>query len=328
MNIESIWYGSSPVKWLLMPLTGLFSLVVKLRRGCYRWGVLYAYRLPVPVIVVGNITAGGTGKTPLTLWLVNFLREQGYKPGIISRGYGGKSSTWPQAVTAESNPDLVGDEAVLLATRAACPVAVGPDRVATGELLLNEFDCDIIISDDGLQHYRLERDVEIAVIDGKRREGNGLMLPAGPLREPIARLTSVDAVVVNGGRAQRGEFEMTLQGRRLENLTDNDWTKDLEELAGKQVHAVAGIGNPSRFFAALRQAGLEVIEHPYPDHHQFSAKDVQFDDFLPVLMTEKDAVKCRGFANERMWVLPVTATLGEVFERRMMTLLNKRKQDG
>lgn len=328
VKIESIWYGSNPLKWVLMPVSGLFSLLVKLRRACYRWGVLYAYRLPVPVIVVGNITAGGTGKTPLTLWLVDFLREQGYKPGIISRGYGGTSTHWPQLVSADSDSEQVGDEAVLLATRAGCPMAVGPDRVAAGELLLNESDCNIILSDDGLQHYRLERDVEIAVVDGIRREGNGLMLPAGPLREPIERLASVDAVVVNGGRAHRGEFAMCLQGRRLENLSDSEWTKDLAELAGKQVHALAGIGNPGRFFTALQQAGLDVIEHPFPDHHRFTAQDVQFDDFLPVLMTEKDAVKCRGFASERMWVLPVSATLGEVFARRLITILSKRTQNG
>lgn len=328
MSIEKIWYSSSPVRFLLLPLSWIYAAVISLRRLSYRLGLLYAYRLPVPVLVIGNITVGGTGKTPLTLWMIDFLRRQGYRPGVISRGYGGKSRVWPLLVTPESDPELVGDEPVLLVRRARCPMAVGPDRIASAELLLNETDCDIIISDDGMQHYRLERDLEIAVIDGVRRMGNGCLLPAGPLREPVSRLSQTDLVVVNGGKPNRGEFPMQLNGHRLMNITDSGWVKELDELVGQQVHAVAGIGNPKRFFDYLRQAGLKPIEHPLPDHHVFTAKDLQFDDYLPVLMTEKDAVKCSAFANERLWVLPVTASLDEIFERRLISLINKRMQDG
>lgn len=324
MKLEQYWYTSNLTSWLLLPLSWLFCLVVALRRLSYRFGLLYSYQMPVPVIVVGNITVGGTGKTPLVAWLVDYLIRNGFKPGVVSRGYGGKSKHWPERVTPDSDPQLVGDEAVLLARRTNCVMAVGPDRVAAVDLLINDCGCDIIVSDDGLQHYRLGRDVEIAVVDGNRRLGNGFCLPAGPLRELPSRLHQVDAVVVNGGKAERGEFSMRLTGDTLVNLTDPSWTKNLEDLRNKDVHALAGIGNPSRFFSQLRHAGLKVIEHPFPDHHQFAAADLSFDDFLPVLMTEKDAVKCEAFASERHWVLPVQAVLDEVFERRLTTLIKRK----
>ena len=320
------WYSPRAPFWLL-PLSWLFSLLVVLRRQAYKAGVLRSYHLPVPVIVVGNISVGGTGKTPLVTWLVKTLQQQGYRPGVITRGYGGQAQEWPQWVSAESDPVMVGDEPVLLAQRCSCPIVAAPDRVLVARALLDKSDCNILISDDGLQHYRLQRDIEIVVIDGARRFGNGCALPAGPLREPISRLQQVDYVVANGAAAS-GEVEMQLLPGALRSLQDYNKSAPLTDFHGQKIHAVAGIGNPSRFFELLKRSGLSVIEHPFPDHHDFAEDDLAFGDGLLVLMTEKDAVKCRRYADERMWYLPVEAQLDDSFARDLMLQIKRLTEKG
>ncbi len=274
------------------------------------------------MIIVGNITVGGSGKTPLVIRLVELLREAGYQPGIVSRGYQGGSRYWPRRVTADSDPREVGDEPVLLARRCRCPVVVDPDRVSAAQTLLRSSDCDVILADDGLQHYRLARDLEIAVID-TRRLGNRACLPAGPLREPPGRLRSVDFVVGNG-LAQEGEVLMVLAGERVVNLRDEGVSCTLKMLQGSLVHAVAGIGNPTRFFNHLRQQGIRVLEHAFPDHYDYTIEDLDFSDELPVLMTEKDAVKCRDWVDDRCWYVPVQAQLDPQWEQRVLTILSHK----
>jgi tetraacyldisaccharide 4'-kinase len=302
------WQSLNPVAILLAPLALVFAALAGLRRLAYTMGVLRRRRFDVPVIVVGNITAGGTGKTPLVIWLAQHLRTQGWRPGLVSRGYGGTARRWPQQVRPDSDTDAVGDEAVLLAAATACPMCVGPDRPAAVAALLTHTDCDVVIADDGLQHYALARDLEIAVVDGARRFGNGLPLPAGPLREPVSRLRRVDFVVVNGGQADAGdgEYRMALGQAALQGLRDG-LTGDLAQFAGRRVHAVAGIGNPQRFFDLLRQHDIEPVEHVFPDHHRFQAADLVLDPPLPILMTAKDAVKCRRLACRDCWVVTIEA---------------------
>jgi tetraacyldisaccharide 4'-kinase len=304
------WYGSAAAPWILRPLAALFGLVARLRRRRQQ-AAAREQRLPVPVVVVGNIAVGGTGKTPFVIWLVERLREWGWKPGVVSRGYGGRAREWPQRVQPGSDPALVGDEPVLVARRAGCPVVVGPDRVAAARALLDGGGVDIVVSDDGLQHYRLWRDLEIAVVDATRGLGNGRLLPAGPLREPASRLGEVALVVANGpgwttpaGR----QVTMRLVAWQVEAL-DGSGGRLLADFAGQTVHAVAGIGNPARFFAMLSQQGIGLVVHPFPDHHAFARADLEFGDGLPVLMTEKDAVKCRAFGAPGHWVVPVEARL-------------------
>jgi tetraacyldisaccharide 4'-kinase len=306
MTLDALWYRRHPARWLLWPLSLVYGGLAALRRHGYRRGWLRSTRLPVPVIVVGNITVGGTGKTPLVIWLVEQLRARGWRPGIVSRGYGGRSANWPREVTPESDPGEVGDEPVLLARRLACPLAVAPDRVAAAQRLLAAQAVDIIVADDGLQHYALARDLEIAVLDGRRGLGNGLLLPAGPLREPASRLREVNLVVSHG--APGGGWRMDLAPQALRRLEGGE-SRPLAAFAGRTVHAVAGIGHPERFFDSLRAAGLTVLPHAFPDHHRFSAEDIVFADNIEVIMTEKDAVKCRAFAGERHWYLAVEAVL-------------------
>ncbi len=321
--LERHWYRLTPVSLLLLPLSILFCALVQLRHAIYRLGALSSTRLPVPVIVVGNITVGGTGKTPLTIWLANFLRQAGYRPGIVTRGYRGKSQTWPVAVTALTPAELAGDEVVLLARHGGCPVLAGPDRAVSARWL-TEQGCNVIISDDGLQHYRLRRDIEIAVIDGLRRFGNRLCLPAGPLREPVARLKSVFARVANGS-PQAGELGMSLAPTGLYRLANPEQRMPADQFRGESVHAVAGIGNPERFFSSLRDLGLNVIPHPFPDHHAFLPGELEFGDDRPIIMTEKDAVKCQPFATTRCWVLAVEArpdvVLGEQILKRLKEII-------
>jgi len=319
-SIEAYWGTKNPVALLLLPLSWFFCLISWLRRAGYRLNLLSSRRLPVPVIVVGNITVGGTGKTPLVIWLAEHLQGLGYRPGIITRGYGGQSENWPLRVTTESNPVVLGDEPVLISRRTECPVYAGPVRSAAAKMLLHENDCDIILSDDGMQHYALERDLEIAVIDGERRFGNGFCLPAGPLRETTKRLERVDLIVTNG-TAEPGEFSMALIPGKLINLENPDLTLPLGAFSDTRPHAVAGIGHPERFFSTLRQQGLEVRKHAFPDHYRFQRGDIRFGDECPVLMTEKDAVKCRSFARQNDWYLPVTAELGSDFVEQLDHLL-------
>ncbi len=315
MNINKIWYGKHPIRFFLAPLSWLFCAIVWLRRKIYKLG--FSHHVPVPVIVVGNITVGGTGKTPLVIWLGKFLRKNGFKPGIVSRGYGGQATTWPQAVFPDSDPRLVGDEPVLLARHSGCPVAIAPRRIIAVESLLDQ--CDLIICDDGLQHYALHRDIEIAVVDEKRRYGNGFCLPAGPLREPVSRLNSVDFIVFNGSTML---FDIT----SLRNVADKILLQDLSDLRGHTVHAIAGIGHPARFFACLREQGLILYCHEFPDHYHYCQSDIQFDDNFPVIMTEKDAVKCQRFAGPHHWYLPITARLSNEFSDHLLERIeNERK---
>jgi tetraacyldisaccharide 4'-kinase len=322
-RLDHFWYARSPWLVLLTPFSLLFRMLVALRRFAYRRGLLRSYKLPVPVIIVGNITVGGSGKTPLVAWLADYLREKGYRPGIVARGYGGNASSWPQQVRRDSDPAIVGDEAVLLAAMTGCPMAVAPDRFAAATALVKYHDCDVVIADDGLQHYALQRDIEIIVIDGVRRFGAGFMLPAGPLREPVSRLREADLVVVNGLGGGR-EYPMKLKSHTLRNLLDDSRTCQPDEFRQRRVHAVAGIGNPERFFQALRQVLGNVETHAFPDHHHFTRQDIAFDDAAPVLMTAKDAVKCRRFATGNEWYMPVTAELTGEFCTCLDALLDER----
>lgn len=317
--LERHWQRFTLISFLLLPLSLVFCMLVWLRRILYRLGVLPSKRFSVPVIVIGNITVGGTGKTPLVIWLTDFLRQAGYRPGVVTRGYRGQSPIWPVNVTKDTAAKMVGDEAVLLARRCNCPVMAGPDRVASIQALLNQ-DCNLILSDDGLQHYRLRRDLEIAVIDGIRRFGNGLCLPAGPLREPVSRLNSIALRVANG-EPREGELGMRLSPTGFYNLAQPNQQTTAEQFRATSVHAVAGIGNPERFFDSLRALGLRILAHAFPDHHPFEAQHLEFGDNLPVILTEKDAVKCQHFAKPHFWVLAVDAQpdvrLGEKILQRL-----------
>ena len=307
-GLPDYWYRLAPLHCLLYPISLIFRALVALRRLGYRLHLFPSVKLPIPVIVVGNISVGGTGKTPLTLSLVQQMVAQGWHPAVISRGYGGTDGKMPRAVRVDDLAQEVGDEPLLMAQRKLCPVWIGRDRPACAHALLRAHpECDVIFSDDGLQHYRLQRDVEIAVVDGARRFGNGLMLPAGPLREPVSRLRELDAVVVNGGAAGDGEFAMQLEGTRFYNLLNPELIRTAGDFAGQQLHAIAGIGHPQRFFAHLQQLGLQCTPHAFPDHHVYSPSELSFADTDALLMTEKDAVKCGAFASEKYWVLRVDA---------------------
>ena len=295
----------------------LFGALVWLRTRMYAWGLLRQHRIGKPVIVIGNLSVGGTGKTPLVVWLVEQLQAQGRRPGIALRGYRGRAAATMTArlVQPDSDAGEVGDEALLLRLRTGAPVAIGRDRVQAAHELVRQ-GVDVIVCDDGLQHLRLARDHEVVVIDAARGLGNGYLLPAGPLRESAARLRRVDSIVLNGEGAVTDPtlggiapiFVMRLVGDQIWPLLGTGEPASLAQLAGKRVHAVAGIGNPQRFFSQLVAAGLDVIGHPFPDHHRFQASELRFGDELPLLMTEKDAVKCRGLAVSNCWYLPVAAS--------------------
>ena len=324
--LQQAWYQRSALSTLLRPLSWGFRLMSRLRRLAYQAGIKRVHHVGVPVIVVGNITTGGTGKTPLVIWLAQILKEAGYLPGIVARGYRGKARHWPQQVRPDSDPVMVGDEAVVLAARCQCPVAVAPHRVSAVKALLAHHDCNVVISDDGLQHYALGRDIEIAVVDGIRRFGNGYCLPAGPLREPLQRLDKVDYIVVTEGSAMQREYLMRLKADEMVNVRHREQTCRPDQLASGRVHAVAGIGNPQRFFILLRRMGFDIIEHPFPDHHEFTLHDLEFTDSLPVVMTEKDAVKCRRFAGDNWWFLAVTAMLDEKLRTGLLEKLYQNTQ--
>ncbi len=308
------WYRPGALQWLLWPASLLYGAVVSVRRLLYKLRLLPRHSAGVPVIVVGNLVAGGSGKTPLVLWIAEFLKRQGRKPGIVSRGYGGAMAAKggePREATIASDPAEVGDEPMLLARRSGCPVWVAPERIAACRALRAQHpDCDLIILDDGLQHYALARDLEICVVDA-RGFGNGLLLPAGPLREPVSRLRKVDAVVSHGASIKG--FAMKLEGTELVRLTDAKDVRSAASFKGQRLHAVAGIGDPARFFAQLEALGLEIVRHPFPDHHPFSAADLEFGGAAPVVMTEKDAVKCKRFAKPEHWVFPVRTVIDPAF---------------
>lgn len=314
-----MWYRPSLISTLLSPLSILFCAVVHLRRWAYRRAWLRSYRSPVPVIVVGNITVGGTGKTPLVIWLAEYLTRQGFKVGIISRGYGGRT-IYPQWVTEASLAAQVGDEALLLA-RTGCPVVIAPRRFLALQYLLAHAPCDVILSDDGLQHYALQRDVEIAVIDGKRGLGNGYCLPVGPLRESASRLRQVDFIV---SKILPWEHAVTMcyEFSQLHALT-TPTIQSLQQWRGQTVHAVAGIGHPSAFFDMLEQQGFILIRHVFPDHHHYQREEIIFSDALPVIMTEKDAVKCRTIADQRHWYVAITVHLPQHFGEQVVQRLRR-----
>ena len=319
--IQRSWDGWHGITLLLLPLTGLFCLLAFIRRLFYRLGWFGSSRLPVPVIIVGNISVGGTGKTPLVVWVARHLMQRGLKPGILLRGYAGRGSDHPQEVTAESLAAEVGDEAVLIKRHLACPVFIGRDRVAAGRRLLSNHDCDLIISDDGLQHYALQRDLEIVVVDGERRFGNGLCLPAGPLRERVGRLKTADLIIVNGS-ARPGEYALRVSGDLAYPLGGGE-ARSLEAFIGERIEAIAGIGHPERFFQMLRRAGLNPNCHAFADHHPYRAEELLPFSHGTVLMTEKDGVKCELFAQSNCWYVPATAEPDSAFQTAFDTKITR-----
>ncbi len=317
---EALWYGGHPAHKLLWPLAWLFGRVSALRRALYRAGVLRQQRVSVPVIVVGNISVGGVGKTPLVVDLVKRLQQDGWRPGVISRGYGGKVRA-PTRVNAHSDARAVGDEPVLIAAQTGAPVAVAARRVQAARLLAAS-GVNVIVADDGLQHYALARDIEIAVIDGQRRHGNACLLPAGPLREAPERLDEVDLVLVTGPAAH-DEYGVSPQIGQARHL--NSGRRQALSAFGA-VQAVAGIGAPEKFFTTLEQAGLSISRHVFADHHAYVASDLNCLNEQPILMTEKDAVKCARFRDVRVWALEYHVQMDEAAWQRIQALLNERTQ--
>ncbi len=328
-RVTRAWQHKSPLLMLLWPLSLLYRCVIAARGLAYQCGWLQSYKADVPVVVVGNITVGGTGKSPLVAALVKQFQSQGMQPGVVSRGYGAQTRhVQPWQVSAGDDASQVGDEPAMLAGQVSCPIVVCTDRmlaIAT----LQEQGCDVVIADDGMQHYRMQRDVEICVVDGKRWWGNGFLLPVGPMREPLQRLQKVDCLVVNGSNGATppqgsldgvSVFNMTLQSQDLIPLNQSASravVRPPEPPA--RVHGVAGIGHPQRFFDTLTQLGYEVIPHAKADHHCFKETDFAFREALPVVMTAKDAVKCRNLYLENAWVLPVEAELNTDFYAFLQT---------
>ncbi|MBV8144878.1 MAG: tetraacyldisaccharide 4'-kinase [Gammaproteobacteria bacterium] len=332
-RLTELWYGR-PRLSLLQPFAWLFGALVALRRHAYRCGWARSASAGRPVVVVGNLTVGGTGKTPLTIWLARALASSGLRVGIVARGYGSTAGRGPRRVETGSRWQEVGDEPLILARRSGCPTMIGSDRLAAARALAAD-GAEVIVADDGLQHLRLARVCEIVVIDGERGVGNGRLLPAGPLREPAARLRQADAIVVNGDMAHgslaallpAGVLGMQLTGSEAVSLDERE-RRPLDSFQGQRVHAVAGIGNPQRFFRELRAHGLQVIEHAHPDHHPLSAAELTFADPLPVLMTEKDAVKCTAFAQAGLWYVPVAAQLAPPDAHELLSRVLARVRAG
>lgn len=321
--LQAVWYENNRSGFFLLPLAWLYQLIITARRFLYQYRIIQTEAFSISIIVVGNISVGGTGKTPLLIWLAKFLRSQGYRPGIISRGYGGQAQQWPQWVNAESDASQVGDEAIVIAVQTQCPMAVGPIRTDDVKMLQQQSNCNIILADDGLQHYALQRTVEIAVIDGERRFGNAHCLPAGPLREPVSRLQQIPLLIANG-TAQRGEYAMKMIGNYAINLPTGE-QKPLSDFKQRRCHAVAGIGNPQRFFKHLQAHGLRIKAHDFPDHHVYQAYDFAFSDTEAVLMTEKDAVKCTAFANSQFWFVPIQAAPDTAFGQQLLAILKEQE---
>jgi tetraacyldisaccharide 4'-kinase len=325
-RLTKLWYRADAGPSFLLPMSWLYGAVIRLRRKAFFRGWLTTHRVGRPVIVVGNLTVGGTGKTPLVIWLARQLTARGLQVGIVSRGYGSRSGEEPRLVGAEASWQDVGDEPLLVSRRTGCLTIVGRDRVAAASALV-ERRVDVIIADDGLQHLRLGRDCEIMVIDGARGFGNRRMLPAGPLREPVSRAAQADLLVVNGAAEHASLTCSGVPIARAAQMTllpgpaarvDGQGSRPLEDFRGRPLHAVAGIGNPARFFRDLRNRGLEVIEHAFPDHHPFTREDLSFGDGLPVLMTEKDAVKCAPFADPGWWLVPTEAMFAQAQAREVL----------
>jgi tetraacyldisaccharide 4'-kinase len=322
--IDNMWYSPSWYHWpviiLLLPLTAVFWVLSGLRRWSFRLQIKPSVSIPALVIVVGNIGVGGNGKTPLVVYLANRLRQEGYHPGVLSRGYGGKNATYPMSVDYISEVDRVGDEAILMRQHINCPLVVDPIRPRGAMELVEKHKCDVIICDDGLQHYALNRDVEIVVMDGQRRCGNHLLLPAGPLREASWRLDTADFLVLNGGLVTNGEYLMSLEAGKLINVKYPNKSLSIKDLRAP-VTALAGIGNPQRFFSLLEKKRVKLKDQiSFVDHHAFIRKDIPSGT---VIMTEKDAVKCTQIVHDDCWYLPVSARLTNQFESQ---LLQKLKQ--
>lgn len=336
-RLVNAWYTNSPCLRTLRPLSLLYTQAVCKRRNAYQQGKKPVWKAAVPVIVVGNISMGGTGKTPLVIALVRFLRDKGYTPGVVSRGYGSHAPVYPFIVDQHSRAEEAGDEPLLIAKRANCPVVIAPDRVAATKTLLASSSCDIVISDDGLQHYALARDVEICVVDGQRGLGNQHCLPEGPLREPPQRLKSVDFIVVNGSSAETAGINYGPSPQAMQlipgdlialahtSAARNNVGAKASPKPGDALNAVAGIGNPQRFFALLQRLGYEVEAHAFSDHHAFSAEDFVFERDLPIVMTEKDAVKCSDLSLPAAWYLPVEADLPSIFWDKLTEKLQSIK---
>ncbi|WP_205343051.1 tetraacyldisaccharide 4'-kinase [Denitrificimonas caeni] len=315
-RIVQAWYHGHPALSLLWPLEQLYRWIVKRKRARFVNGDSAAYRASVPVIVVGNITVGGTGKTPLILWLIEQCRVRGLRVGVVSRGYGACPAHFPWTVKATDSAEQAGDEPLLIVQRSGVPLVIAPERAQAVQQLLAEHSVDIILSDDGLQHYGLARDLELVLIDAARGLGNQRCLPAGPLREPVERLHSVDAVLFNGAlQDSTSGFAMQLQPTELVHVRSGRREPLSYFPAQQKMHAVAGIGNPQRFFKTLEGLNWQTIAHAFADHAQFTAQDLQFADDLPVVMTEKDAVKCREFAADNCWYLAVAAQPSPAFAR-------------
>jgi len=331
-RLQQAWYRDAAASRMLLPVAGLFALLSGVRRRLFKCGVLKTATVAAPVIVVGNITVGGTGKTPVVTWLASALRRRGYSPGVVSRGYRGKVGRKPLQVSLDSDPRIVGDEAILLAAQSGCPVIVHPDRVAAARKAV-DLGADVVISDDGLQHYRLDRCVELAIVDSARGIGNGRLLPAGPLREPVSRLAGVDQILVQrhvddaGHPYWRPESGTAIDFRLCVKPVvrlDRSAVRQLDEFAGQTVHAVAGIGDPERFFRMLVAHGMTVRRHPLADHAAIEPADIRFDDDLDVLMTEKDAVKCRWPEAGRCWYVPVEVEFEDDDGEQLLELIETK----
>ena len=338
--INHYWQSINFVSLVLLPVSIIFCLLVIFRRFLYRLGWLNARSSKLPIIVIGNIYIGGNGKTPFVIWLVQALKARGFKPAVVSRGYRadntGNQQTWPRTVDLDASVSQFGDEPVLIHQATQCPVVVDPVRNRAVELIESSTDCDVIISDDGLQHYAMDRLIEINITDVRRKYGNQLCLPAGPLREGIGRLKSIDYIVYNVSSTDSKEvtvkdvsreFCMDYDVSSLKALTQNEsntikGAMTLHDFKGKIVHAVAGIGEPDNFFRLLKRSGLDIIEHPFADHYQYQPQDLEFDSQHPIIMTEKDAVKCRRFNLSQCWYLPINARVDEQLLLQLESRLN------
>jgi len=328
-DVNHYWYRQSlhPFFFFLVPFSWLFRVGVMLRRIFYKLNIFKTNYFPVPVIVVGNLTTGGTGKTPFVIWLAQFLREQGYTPGIVSRGVGGKPQAKPYLVSATDDPREVGDETLVIVNRTHCPMVIGINRAQAVDYLLQHTDCNIVISDDGLQHYSLGRDIEIVIVDGIRYFGNEILLPAGPLREPIKRLDEVDFVIVNGSESKLSDaFIMTLEPKEFISLHHQSQKIDFIDFPRQAIHAMAGIGHPTRFFSLLSDAGFIVTPHVFPDHYHFKPHDLDFTESLPIIMTEKDAVKCLSFAFDGCWYVAVAAKINNEFKEKLINKIKTKER--
>ncbi len=340
-SVTAYWSDLNWVSIALWPISVFYCLLVFVRRLLYRLGLFTAYRSTLPVIVVGNIYIGGNGKTPLVIELVEQLKKRGYKPGVVSRGYGAYDKNhhsaacpWPRQVTLDQDAGFFGDEPVLIYQATQCPVFIDPQRSRAVQALEQQTDCNVIISDDGLQHYALQRDIEINVTDTRRLYGNGLCLPAGPLRESRRRLNSVDYIVYNISRGKLSDslldkrsFSMNYTIEALQSVAEQtQMSMTLEAFKGKIVHSVAAIGEPDAFFRLLKKHGLQLIEHPFADHYQFQQQDLDFKDDLAIIMTAKDAVKCRMLPLNNCWYLPIKADINPQFFEAIEHKLKIRTQ--